>query len=214
MGPSPRARGSLRYTVGVVLGIGSIPACAGKPLFVRKSFTCERVHPRVRGEAFHVEPPTDLLPGPSPRARGSPSLSFTSPYRTGSIPACAGKPPTTLTGLNSARVHPRVRGEAAQTSALRPPSGGPSPRARGSHERGRRVAFWLWSIPACAGKPLPCSDSRCRSRVHPRVRGEANENPHSVHTSMGPSPRARGSPPQFRHVRVWRRSIPACAGKP
>ena len=132
----------------------------------------------------------------------------------GSIPACAGKPCVASGRGSLGRVHPRVRGEAADIDYTTLRNWGPSPRARGSHGQGSREDRRHGSIPACAGKP--CTRSRgCAWRwVHPRVRGEASNNPTNGQFLSGPSPRARGSRHGVLAMPVLHGSIPACAGKP
>ncbi len=91
---------------------------------------------------------------------------------------------------------------------------GPSPRVRGSlllvcvHRRHEG------SIPACAGKPGDSRSGGRRTRVHPRVCGEAASTDAPGPRRRGPSPRVRGSPCTASSSRRRRRSIPACAGKP
>ena len=51
-GRSPRARGSQRARLLEAVQARSIPACAGKPSGLFSSPRCNRVDPRVRGEAF------------------------------------------------------------------------------------------------------------------------------------------------------------------
>ena len=49
-GPSPRARGNLYSLILDHGNLGSIPACAGKPVDRSFGFNVDGVHPRVRGE--------------------------------------------------------------------------------------------------------------------------------------------------------------------
>ena len=129
-------------------------------------------------------------------------------------------------------VHPRVCGEATPESRSMParhhrvcgeaglkPIGewlptGPSPRVRGSHAVAGVMAGVFGSIPACAGKPHAQALGYLTNKVHPRVCGEAISPMPKVASSLGPSPRVRGS-----HLRATLGpdhlgSIPACAGKP
>ena len=53
-GPSPRVRGSRRLTPAQPPSRGSIPACAGKPLWPYRLPIRRRVHPRVCGEARSI----------------------------------------------------------------------------------------------------------------------------------------------------------------
>ena len=152
--------------------------------------------------------------GPSPRVRGSRADAAPDRNIHRSIPACAGKPITFVRLQPACRVHPRVCGEALDRRAVRGPDAGPSPRVRGSPVRPRPAAPTAGSIPACAGKPATRSISIVRSRVHPRVCGEADVQTRGGKTVEGPSPRVRGSPRSRPRRRGNLGSIPACAGKP
>ena len=132
-GPSPRARGSPRWTRAAGRGVGSIPASAGKPQLVEAvSHVCgsipasagkpdgylgavysDEVHPRERGEARDIVLSLVTFLGPSPRARGSPGHPAGHLHCPGSIPASAGKPPDAAGDAGDRRVHPRERGEAS-----------------------------------------------------------------------------------------------------
>ena len=109
-GSIPACAGSRGRVAEVDVVVGSIPACAGKPRVRRRSRRARRVHPRVCGEARMSAATMALLPGPSPRVRGSPIWSTLNKTGPGSIPACAGeaRPPPLLPGWS--RVHPRVCG--------------------------------------------------------------------------------------------------------
>ena len=213
-GPSPRARGSRLAMVGSPGKLGSIPACAGKPTYPAISFALQRVHPRVRGEATWTDVKVWVDWGPSPRARGSQAIARPASPPDGSIPACAGKPSGTTLPCGRSRVHPRVRGEAGDLSGYARCYLGPSPRARGSHEAMEDYLFYRGSIPACAGKPTRRISRDTAGRVHPRVRGEARPTHLYAPPVRGPSPRARGSLVVTKSSPSYRRSIPACAGKP
>ena len=213
-GPSPRVRGSHGQDGESVSHVGSIPACAGKPIAPRAAGRGIGVHPRVCGEA-HAE----LLPlgeerGPSPRVRGSRGRLCRGAEVDGSIPACAGKPARRSPGSSSGAVHPRVCGEAGVFGQRQLNEAGPSPRVRGSPPT-PVVAAHLWgSIPACAGKPMRSVLPSRVAWVHPRVCGEAASSAWSASTLRGPSPRVRGSPTDPEPTPTPAGSIPACAGKP
>ena len=152
--------------------------------------------------------------GPSPRVRGSRRLGAADPDRLRSIPACAGKPSTSPRSATTARVHPRVCGEARRPAGNPPIVHGPSPRVRGSRvHRGRRD-HRHGSIPACAGKPRRSTQRRPATGVHPRVCGEAEGGGDPEAGAAGPSPRVRGSPVRNAGQLRGPGSIPACAGKP
>ena len=152
-GPSPRVRGSRRHPVQFVRGIGSIPACAGKPTRGEPERYVNRVHPRVCGEANTSRWRSSSMRGPSPRVRGSLTWTRTVTAAVGSIPACAGKPYTIAPHKAKDLVHPRVCGEAACNVDDQHVATGPSPRVRGSLHAGLREEKDDGSIPACAGKP-------------------------------------------------------------
>ena len=180
----------------------------------------------------------EIQAGPSPRVRGSPRHAARSTSSRGSIPACAGKPRCQRCRGSASAVHPRVCGEACSSVSADGQSRGPSPRVRGSHvqERPRTQApgsipacagkpvrvvgiadadgLPVGSIPACAGKPSTATRTERRSRVHPRVCGEAIRRGTQSACGAGPSPRVRGSHAAPRVIRVGLGSIPACAGKP
>ena len=194
LGPSPRVRGSHFLQRLPPHERGAIPACAGKPRRQPTAPATARVHPRVCGEA---------------RAMGCDRSCW-----DGSIPACAGKPWTRSATGRPEPVHPRVCGEARNQVPEADPVTGPSPRVRGSRLEVRAVQPFIGSIPACAGKPVPCGSSSCAWRVHPRVCGEADARGVGVDGRRGPSPRVRGSRRVSASMRNCNGSIPACAGKP
>ena len=136
-GPSPRVRGS-RIDVTLDRGaLGSIPACAGKPRSCPIARTRRWVHPRVCGEATAASNAAFCCAGPSPRVRGSPDDEPFALCSGGSIPACAGKPPSASIPVMRVWVHPRVCGEATLAVSATQPPPGPSPRVRGSHSSAR-----------------------------------------------------------------------------
>ena len=155
--------------------------------------------------------------GPSPRGRGSLNVAQCSGAPSRSIPAWAGKPTAWRTRWWAAAVHPRVGGEAHFGHVVAVWSHGPSPRGRGSRQDGRRRQDAAGSIPAWAGKPQGPAARPCYSRVHPRVGGEAHEEPGgALHVRLARvHPRVGGEaagPPDCETIRS--RSIPAWAGKP
>ena len=214
MGPSPRVRGSLPRVCGRRQDRGSIPACAGKPRRDRHIGRVPRVHPRVCGEAAGNVSVARLNSGPSPRVRGSPSLTTARIGITRSIPACAGKPACRCRTRCRARVHPRVCGEAPKGDDVPWCSAGPSPRVRGSRSYSPYYSASRGSIPACAGKPTSSSAGPRARRVHPRVCGEAPRGRQRLTSYGGPSPRVRGSLLVAGRAYAFVGSIPACAGKP
>ena len=111
-GPSPRVRGSPGQLVERADGAGSIPACAGEPLFGGDQQHADKVHPRVCGGAAGSGVTTIAPSGPSPRVRGSRDVTTPNAGSGGSIPACAGEPQCGAGAAGHAGVHPRVCGGA------------------------------------------------------------------------------------------------------
>ena len=66
---SPRVRGSRVIVTMVIVGIGVIPACAGKPWGVRWGSRRFTRHPRVYGEALFCTASAAVLMASSPRVR-------------------------------------------------------------------------------------------------------------------------------------------------
>ena len=93
-GSSPRVRGTLEiHCVGKRLR-GIIPACAGNTLRPKLSGDTIRDHPRVCGEHQFTYKSMVVIPGSSPRVRGTQAFAGQSPLQGGIIPACAGNTPT------------------------------------------------------------------------------------------------------------------------
>ena len=155
---------------------------------------------------------SQVMAGPSPRARGQHKRSHRSVCTRRSIPACAG---ATWVGAACRRlraVHPRVRGGNTLGFGQLGQPDGPSPRARGQHSYLDRHQRPIRSIPACAGA-TPFAPGLTRPEtVHPRVRGGNVPARAGCRLSPGPSPRARGQRGVGGNPFVDRRSIPACAG--
>ncbi len=172
-GLSPRVRGSPGIERADHLGAGSIPACAGEPVFKCCPVPRFRVYPRVCGGARGSDDRPIALTGLSPRVRGSLVLSVDRQRNQGSIPACAGEPSRKRTGISWHRVYPRVCGGALTQTDRHFLAPGLSPRVRGSHRHNTRRVALSGSIPACAGEPSSQYPASCLERVYPRVCGGA-----------------------------------------
>ena len=137
IGLSPRVRGN-RPACRTICPTGrSIPACAGEPNRRRAAKGVPRVYPRVCGGTPGRANGCLALPGLSPRVRGNPLLSASDNRGIGSIPACAGEPPSACVVQYRRRVYPRVCGGTAVAGTLDPVLNGLSPRVRGNlHRRG------------------------------------------------------------------------------
>ena len=178
---------------GLGVGVGNIPACAGKTStswsrrrsFARNIPACAgktprkystpksfQEHPRVRGENYRPLLSITHSTGTSPRARGKPSNSHRAHAQTRNIPACAGKTLTSFFRTSIFAEHPRVRGENKSRNVAPVALIGTSPRARG--KLGVDMCVWgcIRNIPACAGKTAEGRRWFVRCSEHPRVRGE------------------------------------------
>ena len=213
-GLSPRVRGNRRRRRNGLRCMGSIPACAGEPEFIRQGVRAIGVYPRVCG-GTRISPSVFRPPiGLSPRVRGN---RIGQPVRLGvnwSIPACAGEPTESSFRSGISPVYPRVCGGTTCVSRALSASLGLSPRVRGNRPRRLAAAARGGSIPACAGEP-PLSDRHPRRpEVYPRVCGGTDHAPSPTARLLGLSPRVRGNPSMPQSKMAPPRSIPACAGEP
>ena len=170
-GLSPRVRGNLFGGAGAVEGGGSIPACAGEP---RSAFLDAKplgVYPRVCGGTCSSPTSPCLAKGLSPRVRGNHAQDVLPAASNGSIPACAGEPPTPRDSPRSERVYPRVCGGTRRRLRGKGQIEGLSPRVRGNPDAAVARGRLRGSIPACAGEPPWRSAFGARPRVYPRVCG-------------------------------------------
>ncbi len=110
MGLSPRVRGNRSPPGPSPVLRGSIPACAGEPVFSRVSFVIHKVYPRVCGGTTAPASQNRQRAGLSPRVRGNPRVPLNGTLELRSIPACAGEPSSNATLRYSTRVYPRVCG--------------------------------------------------------------------------------------------------------
>ncbi len=172
-GLSPRVRGSLVDFFHANVNQGSIPACAGEPQSARSRSRTRRVYPRVCGGAASRRRTSACSRGLSPRVRGSLNDLNKRGRDVGSIPACAGEPPSGVHRRGLLWVYPRVCGGAVEDAGIRVGGSGLSPRVRGSHHLVVHNLSHVRSIPACAGEPLAPTFCKTSSEVYPRVCGGA-----------------------------------------
>ena len=132
-GLSPRVRGHHLLHVHLVGRSRSIPACAGSPPSLADVTTRRWVYPRVCGvtKASSVLP--EVWRGLSPRVRGHLRAVTEALQALGSIPACAGSPPSLADVTTRRWVYPRVCGVTAPSTLVGSAMGGLSPRVRGHH---------------------------------------------------------------------------------
>ena len=173
-GSSPRVRGTRPPAPARRDPRRFIPACAGNA-YQRSRFSwLQAVHPRVCGERGGGASFQSIVPGSSPRVRG------TRRARRASSCRCA--------------VHPRVCGERLLAQAVAGWDHGSSPRVRGTRAHARRAAGRGRFIPACAGNASTAAAATRRAPVHPRVCGERPVGDLLHVRRRGSSPRVRGTP--------------------
>ena len=132
-GLSPRVRGSPMRRVSRAGGTRSIPAGAGEPTTSCLCPALSTVYPRGCGGARYREHTPTRRRGLSPRVRGSPSVRLVVSVALGSIPAGAGEPTMANCEAYGHEVYPRGCGGASPWARRQAPTGGLSPRVRGSH---------------------------------------------------------------------------------
>ena len=151
-GSSPRMRGKRYPDRRSAIGLGLIPAHAGKTRNPAEKRWDSEAHPRACGENWCMQHAGELLPGSSPRMRGKLRYFPTRTSVRGLIPAHAGK--TTQRSLDSAsrRAHPRACGENLRGEQAAGGVEGSSPRMRGKRFTLIQSLDIDGLIPAHAGK--------------------------------------------------------------
>ena len=151
-GSSPHARGTLSHSTGISTADRFIPACAGNAQNIRQL--------------------DDVYNGSSPHARGTRPRSAWRLPAGRFIPACAGNAGQIRRRILPQPVHPRMRGERAESPKSVLPRSGSSPHARGTLSILVCLVCAGRFIPACAGNAATDKRGKSRKPVHPRMRGE------------------------------------------
>ena len=125
--------------------------------------------------------------------RGTPTPSRSCSVISRFIPACAGNARQLCRRHPGSSVHPRVCGERAELSSSYQHEPGSSPRVRGTLSALRSNACRRRFIPACAGNAATTALTIASVPVHPRVCGERTSCEPCVASSIGSSPRVRGT---------------------
>ena len=211
-GSSPRARGTHVEPRDGKVFARFIPAGAGNTHFGFRHHTTSPVHPRGRGEHGGSWAASLCSSGSSPRARGTQARKRRRPHFLRFIPAGAGNTTAIQFPRASRAVHPRGRGEHNRDVAVKLAENGSSPRARGTHDPAGHVELDCRFIPAGAGNTRPFWTPRSSFPVHPRGRGEHATSICALNSSVGSSPRARGTQALFGAGMLQGRFIPAGAG--
>ena len=155
-GLSPRVRGNRPLSLSRKQRLGSIPACAGEPVYFFFRVLEVGVYPRVCGGTRGRREPVPADKGLSPRVRGNPAPRSSARKNSRSIPACAGEPAPKERKVGMATVYPRVCGGTGISVGIILNIGGLSPRVRGNPIYPSDSGSQERSIPACAGEPRRC----------------------------------------------------------
>ena len=107
------------------------PACAGNTKHLLKNPLRTKDHPRLRGEYFSLNATPDMILGSPPLARGILFIQPSGSYNSRITPACAGNTYDFKRPTQSARDHPRLRGEYHKKASLSHCTWGSPPLARG-----------------------------------------------------------------------------------
>ena len=171
VGSSPRMRGSPSRGCTREQFSGIIPAHAGLTVTATRLHASMRDHPRACG-AHRRRSRSRMVPsGSSPRMRGSPRSSLTSPRSVGIIPAHAGLTLPKFLELLLSGDHPRACGAHFPLLRALRYFVGSSPRMRGSLSSSLFLSSAAGIIPAHAGLTDGCADHGARRRDHPRACG-------------------------------------------
>ena len=93
---------------------GSIPACAGEPIYSSIRENRIEVYPRLCGGTPNTYFSLNSSHGLSPPVRGNPMYSAKVFLSRGSIPACAGEPSMAIVWYSIDTVYPRLCGGTAE----------------------------------------------------------------------------------------------------
>ena len=212
VGSSPHTRGTRYCTNNECETFRFIPAYAGNEQTVRVARLTWPVHPRIRGERSQRAPRTLATSGSSPHTRGTIPAPPPPSTRSRFIPAYAGNAPFGGSSTGEKAVHPRIRGERTGGQTALPSIIGSSPHTRGTRFRQGCRFLCLRFIPAYAGNAASRCEMPATSSVHPRIRGERNNEIARVAPSIGSSPHTRGTLAEHHRYDAGRRFIPAYAG--
>ena len=213
IGSPPLARGKGRFCCFFLALLRITPACAGKRVYILRTCTLLRDHPRLRGEKAKCRFYKIFAPGSPPLARGKVSSGIHSSQMRRITPACAGKSFYLLSSCFSSTDHPRLRGEKNfKLSAIRLSPGSP-PLARGKGRYANPYKLIFRITPACAGKSFELLQLRKLPKDHPRLRGEKFCFLQLDNSLIGSPPLARGKGKKGAGKSTLMGITPACAGK-
>ena len=170
------------------------------------------VHPRACGEQPYQFGHYSSRSGSSPRLRGTVLTTWGETSVDRFIPAPAGNRVVCANVDAMRAVHPRACGEQTSRLTKASRSTGSSPRLRGTGGTPALVVRVDRFIPAPAGNSHCGSAGETARSVHPRACGEQPVSETMVESSVGSSPRLRGTGQGGLLEGLARRFIPAPAG--
>ena len=131
-----------------------IPAGAGNAWLLIAQACCASVHPRGCGERSELFLMVVVVPGSSPRVRGTQTIPVADVAASRFIPAGAGNAGALQLPAQGTAVHPRGCGERLTIIQIKHLLFGSSPRVRGTPFCGRAPTLSYRFIPAGAGNAL------------------------------------------------------------
>ena len=131
--------------------------------------------------------------GSSPHTRGALEVKGLEGVAVGIIPAYAGSTESCSLSVDSARDHPRIRGEHLLRLRISTLTSGSSPHTRGARSIPRARKTCAGIIPAYAGSTLKNVDHGGLNGDHPRIRGEHLATLEVARSKSGSSPHTRGA---------------------
>ncbi len=192
-GSSPRMRGTETQSPYNIFHHRFIPAHAGNRRNAGPRRRNVSVHPRACGEQQTLGQRCGPSDGSSPRMRGTVVRNLESVLSERFIPAHAGNRLMSNIEFSKSSVHPRACGEQRTKIAIVKDENGSSPRMRGTEALGKARPSAVRFIPAHAGNSLSGMICNFCGRVHPRACGEQNPPFHNPPSTIGSSPRMRGT---------------------
>ena len=191
---------------------GSSPRWRGTPVSAPNSGPCPRFIPALAGNATTRRRRSATAPV-HPRAGGERALRHLFGYLgVGSSPRWRGTLPPPRPARRRSAVHPRAGGERFYHFLTAPWPSGSSPRWRGTPDISRRDPRRHRFIPALAGNAKYTCPCVFLFTVHSRAGGERATSAPPMDSSIGSSPRWRGTRYGCRKRLVDARFIPALAG--
>ena len=211
-GSSPHTRGTPLHRLYGAPVRRFIPAYAGNESSEALPVWGLAVHPRIRGERLMRRRWLGRPVGSSPHTRGTRYCTNNECETFRFIPAYAGNEQTVRVARLTWPVHPRIRGERSQRAPRTLATSGSSPHTRGTIPAPPPPSTRSRFIPAYAGNAASRCEMPATSSVHPRIRGERNNEIARVAPSIGSSPHTRGTPVRDDARVHIDRFIPAYAG--